>query len=132
VDAADYGAAASAVTVARMAGMAVGLAVLAAYGSTTIDRLYDQVYATPDAYKAYVPAALRDRPLRDAQVVGALEMWAAGEAAQIMTGVFVVAALVTAAAAVPTLRLGRRRMLTTNEPRPAFSGEPISDDHGSA
>ncbi len=131
VDAGDYGAAASAVTVARMAGMAVGLAVLAAYGSTTIDRLYDQVYATPEAYKAYLPTALRDRPLRDAQVVGALESWAAGEAAEIMTGVFVVAALVTAAAAVPALRLGRRRMLTLTEPRQAPSGEPISDDSSS-
>ncbi len=41
-----YGIASSTVTVARMVGMAVGLAILTAYGSTTIDRLYDQVYAT--------------------------------------------------------------------------------------
>ena len=66
-------------------GMGVGLAILTAYGSTTIDRLYDQVYATPDAYKAYVPESLRDRPLRDGLVIEALETWAAGEAAQIMT-----------------------------------------------
>ncbi len=132
VEAGSYGAAASAVTVARMAGMAVGLAVLAAYGSTTIDRLYEQVYATPDAYKAYVPATLRDRPLRDAQVVGALESWAAGEAAEIMTGVFLVAALVTAAAAVPAIRLGRRRMLPSAKRESASSGEPNSDVIGSA
>ena len=132
VEPAAYGAAASAVTVARMAGMAVGLAVLAAYGSTTIDRLYEQVYATPDAYKAFIPEGLRDRPLRDAQVVGALEAWAAGEAAEIMTGVFIVAALVTATAAVPAIRLGRRRMLPSAKPSPARSGEPSPDDIGDA
>ena len=36
---AAFGAAAATVTVARMIGMAIGLAVLTAYGSTTIDRL---------------------------------------------------------------------------------------------
>ena len=35
--------------------MAVGLAILTAYGSTTIDRLYDEVYATPDAYLQFIP-----------------------------------------------------------------------------
>ena len=53
--------------------MAVGLAILTAYGSTTIDRLYDEVYATPDAYLQFIPEALRDRPLRDPLVVEALE-----------------------------------------------------------
>jgi MFS family permease len=114
VDAADYGTAASVVTVSRMAGMAIGLSVLTAYGSTTIDRLYDQVYATADAYKQFIPEALRDRPLRDGQVVAALEAWAAREAAEIMVGVFLLAAIVTAAAVVPALLLGgRRRMLAT-------------------
>ena len=56
-----------------MVGMAIGLAILTAYGSTTIDRLYDQVYATADAYLQFIPAALRDRPLRDGLVVEALE-----------------------------------------------------------
>ena len=81
-----FGAASSIVTVARMIGMAVGLAILTAYGSTTIDRLADQVYATPDAYLALVPESLRDRPLRDPLVVDALEEWASREAARIMVG----------------------------------------------
>ena len=110
-----FGTASAVVTVARMVGMAVGLAILTAYGSTTIDRLYDEVYATPDAYQQFIPEALRDRPLRDPLVVGALEAWASREAASIMVGLFVVAAGVTAVAIPPSLALGggaeRTRML---------------------
>jgi MFS family permease len=128
-----FGTASAAVTVARMLGMAVGLAVLTAYGSTTITRLQAQVYATPDSYKLFIPVELRDRALRDGLVVEALETWAASEAARIMVGIFVAAALVTAAAAVPALALGRRaRMLA---PGPAGSGEagptPPADRAGS-
>lgn len=117
-----YGAAASVVTVARMAGMAVGMAILTAYGSTTIDRLYDRVYATADAYRQFIPEHLRDRPLKDGQVVAALEAWAAREAAQIMVGVFLLAAAVTAVAIVPALLLGdrgrRERMLARDTTDP--------------
>jgi len=101
-----FGVASAVVTVARMIGMAVGLAILTAYGSTTIDRLADEVYATPGAYLQLIPEALRDRPLRDPFVVQALEEWASREAAGIMVGLFVVAALVTAVAVLPTLALG--------------------------
>ncbi len=122
-----YGIASSTVTVARMMGMAVGLAILTAYGSTTIDRLYDQVYATPDAYKAYVPADLRDRPLHDGLVVEALETWAAGEAARVMVGIFLVAAGVTVLAVPPALLLDRRRILATAGPDPTLSGALDAD-----
>ena len=109
---AAFGVASSVVTVARMVGMAIGLAVLTAYGSTTIDRLSGEVYATPDAYLAYIPETLRDRPLRDPLVVEALESWASREAASIMVGLFLVAAVVTVVAVPPALALGgspRRR-----------------------
>lgn len=108
---ARYGAASAVVTVARMIGMAVGLAVLTAYGSTTIDRLSAQVFGSPDAYLEIVPPELRDRPLRDPLVVDALEAWAAGKAAETMVGLFAVAAVVTLAAVPPGLALGGRRML---------------------
>jgi MFS family permease len=126
-----YGTASSTVTVARMIGMAVGLAILTAYGSTTIDRLYDQVYASANAYLQYIPEALRNRPLRDGLVVEALEQWAAGEAARIMVGIFLVAAVVTAAAIPPSLLLGRRRrMLGAAGPEPAPSG--AAEPHGAS
>jgi hypothetical protein len=104
---AAFGVASSTVTVARMMGMAVGLAVLTAFGSTVIDELWSAIYATPDAYKAFVPAALRDRALEDGLVVQALEVWASGEAARILVGIFLVAAGVMAVAVVPALALGR-------------------------
>jgi hypothetical protein len=119
-----FGTASAIVTVARMLGMAVGLAILTAYGSTTIDRLYVEVYATADAYKSYIPESLRDRPLRDPFVVGALEEWASREAASIMVGLFVVAAGVTAVAVAPALALGgpRRRRARMLDSASAASG----------
>jgi hypothetical protein len=117
-----FGVAAAVVTVARMIGMAVGLAILTAYGSTTIDRIAGEVYATPDAYKAVIPAALRDRPLKDPFVVDALEEWASREAAGIMVGLFVVAAAVTVVAVPPSLALGGRRARMLRRDAPAAEG----------
>ncbi len=133
VPVASYGVASSTVTVARMVGMAVGLAILTAYGSTTIDNLYAQVYATADAYRQYVPESLHDRPLKDPLVVEALETWAAGEAARIMVGVFLVAAVVTAVAVPPSLLLDRRRrMLAPAGPEPAAMGADLDRAGGDA
>jgi EmrB/QacA subfamily drug resistance transporter len=119
-----YGMASATVTVARMIGMAIGLAVLTAYGSTTIERLSAEVYASPEAYLRYIPAELRDRPLKDPLVVDALERWAAGEAAGVMASVFVVAGAVTIVAIPPGLALRPRTRILSDgaSERPSDGG----------
>jgi MFS family permease len=126
---AAFGMASATVTVARMVGMAVGLAILTAYGSTTIDRLTAQIYATPDAYQQFLPPELIGRPFRDGLVIAALERWASGEAARIMVGLFLVAAIVVAAAVLPALALGgrRTRMLADERPEPEAATEAGRD-----
>ena len=122
---ASFGMASAIVTVARMIGMAIGVAILTAYGSTTIDRLYDRLFsaANPDGWKEVIPAELRDRPLRDGLVVDALEAWAANEASGILVGMFLVAGVVTIVAIPPGLALGRRtRMLPAERTAVAAGG----------
>ena len=111
-----FGAASATVTLARMVGMAVGLAILTAYGSTTIEHLSDRVYATEDAYKQFIPVELRDRPLRDGLVVQALEEWAAGEGATILAGVFLAAGVVTVIAIPPALVMRGHARVAAEEP----------------
>ena len=111
-----FGMAAATVTVARMIGMAVGLSILVAYGSTTIERLSAQVYSAPDAFREFVPPELRDRTLKDGLVVDALERWAAGEAARIMVGLFLVAGVLTLVAIPPALALGSSRQAGVRDP----------------
>jgi MFS family permease len=115
---ASFGMASAIVTVARMIGMAIGVAILTAYGSTTIDRLYDRLFsaANPDGWKEVIPAELRDRPLRDGLVVNALEAWAANEASGILVGAFLAAGIVTIVAIPPGLALGRRTRMLPAEP----------------
>ena len=95
-------------TQARFAGMGVGVAILTALGSNRIQSL-SVVLTDATARDAVLPATLRGRPLDDPFVVDALERWAAGQAAGILEGLFVVAAIVMLAALVPTLWLATRR-----------------------
>jgi MFS family permease len=106
---AAFGAASATVTVARMIGMALGMAALTAFGSTTITRISNEIYGSGEAYKQFIPAYLRDRPLHDGLVAQALEIWAADKAASILVGVFLVAAAVTLVAVIPALALRSRR-----------------------
>jgi MFS family permease len=99
-----YGMASAAVTVSRMAGMAVGLAVLTAFGTGRIEAL-SVVLTDHAARDAVLPPALQGRPLGDPLVVDVLETWASAQAASILAGLLLVAALVLMAAIVPTLML---------------------------
>lgn len=103
-----YGAAAAGVTVARMLGMAVGLAILTALGSNRIEAL-SVVLVDQAARDAVLPASLQGRPLQDPFVVDALETWAAGQAADILSGLMAVAALVMLVAIAPALAMRRSR-----------------------
>jgi hypothetical protein len=123
---AAFGAASATVTVARMIGMAVGMAALTAYGSTTITRISNEIYGSGDAYKQYIPAYLRDRPIQDGLVAQALEQWAATKGASILVGIFLVAAMITLVAMAPALLLRVR----TGHERQAGSGPAEEIEHG--
>ena len=97
-----FGMASAGVTVARMAGMAIGLAVLTGFGTSRIEAL-SVVLVDAVARDAVLPIPLRSRPLGDLQVIGVLEAWASAEAGAILGGLFLVAALVTLLGIVPTL-----------------------------
>jgi MFS family permease len=103
-----FGAASAAVTVARMAGMAIGMAVLTAFGTTRIDRTTDAL--DDQAYRdSILPPELVGQPLADPLVLDAIERWASAEAAEVLGQLFIVAAIVLVVAAVPAwlMREGR-------------------------
>jgi MFS family permease len=101
------GIASAGVTVARMLGMGIGLAALTVLGSNRIEAL-SVVLTDQAARDAVLPPNLQGRPLEDYLVVNALEQWAAGQAAGILSLLFVVATVVTAVAIVPTLAMRNR------------------------
>jgi MFS family permease len=102
-----FGVASAGVTVARMLGMGVGLAALTVLGSNRIEAL-SVVLTDHQARDAVLPPSLQGRPLEDYLVVNALETWAAGQAASILSTLFLVAAAVTAVAILPTLAMRNR------------------------
>lgn len=121
-----YGIASAGVTVARMAGMAVGLAVLTGFGTSRIEAL-SVVLTDAAARDIVLPIELKGRPLQDPQVIGALETWASAEAASILGGIFLVAAVVTLLGIIPTLWM---RDPTARAGRATMPGDgpPSGDD----
>jgi len=102
---ASFGIASAGVTVARMAGMAIGLAVLTGFGTQRIEGL-SVVLTDAAARDLVLPVELRGRQLADPLVVNALEQWASAQAASILAGLFLVAAAVLLVAIWPTLLMG--------------------------
>ncbi len=124
---AAFGVASAGVTVARMIGMAVGLAILTGFGSRRIESL-SVVLVDPVARDEVLPPALRGRPLESNLVIEALETWASLQAAAILSGLFLVAAAVLVIAVLPTLlmrdpsrRVTEERIIRTDE-------RPVVDD----
>ena len=87
--------------------MAIGVSALTVLGSNRIQSL-SVVLTDQAARDAVLPPALQGRPLQDYLVVDALERWAAGQAADILSVLFVVAVIVTAIAILPTLAMRNR------------------------
>ena len=102
-----FGVGSAALTVARMLGMAIGVSALTVLGSNRIEAL-SVVLTNQAARDAVLPPALQGRPLEDYLVVDALERWAAQQADQILSTLFVIAAIVTAIAILPTLAMNNR------------------------
>ena len=117
-----FGVGSAALTVARMIGMGIGLAALTVLGSNRIEAL-SLVLTDQAARDAVLPPQLQGRPLEDYLVVDVLERWAADEAAGILAVLFVVAAVVTAFAILPTLAMRNR---PGSRRRPADEG---GDEH---
>jgi MFS transporter, DHA2 family, triacylglyceride efflux pump len=100
-----FGRASADVAVARDIGLAIGLAVLAGFGSNRIQAL-SVVLTDQAARDAILPPALQGHSLQDPFVVDVLERWAAGQAAGILAGIFLAAAVVMLLAIVPALAMG--------------------------
>jgi MFS family permease len=98
---AAFGMASGVVTVARMAGMALGMAILTAFATTRIDAVSAAI--RDEAFRdTLLPPELVGAPLSDPLVLDALEAWASAEAAIVLGQLFIVAALVLLVAALPT------------------------------
>ena len=118
---ASFGVASAAVTVSRMAGMALGMAILTAFGTTRIDSVTiaigDQVYRD-----SVLPPEFTGQPLADPLVLAAVEFWASGQAAEVLGQLFLVAAAVTLVAIIPAWL-----MRDSKPPAPEAADAPDDD-----
>jgi hypothetical protein len=122
-----FGMASAGVTVARMVGMAVGLAVLTAFGTSRIEAL-SLILTDQAARDAALPPALQGRPLGDPLVIAALEEFASGQAASILSGLFLIASVVLLAAILPTLLMHSPRTLPGHATIPADGADEGDGD----
>jgi MFS family permease len=123
-----FGMASAGVTVARMVGMAIGLAVLTGFGTGRIEAL-SLVLTDQAARDAVLPPVLQGRPIGDPLVIAALEDFAASQAAAILGGLFLVSAVVLLLAVLPTLLMhGPRRL--PGHATIAADGADEGDDEG--
>lgn len=102
-----FGMASGLVTVARMVGMGLGMAILTAFATTRIDSVTLAV-RDQDFRDSILPPELVGEPLGEPLVLAALEQWASGEAAVVLGQLFIVAALVLIAAALPAWWMRQR------------------------
>jgi MFS family permease len=122
---AAFGMASGTVTVARMVGMGLGMAILTAFATTRIDAV--SLAITDQAFRdSILPAELVGAPLGDPLVLDALERWASGEAAGVLGQLFIVAAGVLVVTALPAwlMRAHRERVSSA----PDAPGEMDVDD----
>ena len=102
-----FGVASAAVTVARMAGMAIGMAILTAFGTTRIDTV--TIAINEQEYRdSVLPPDLVGRPLGDPLVLDAIELWASTQAAEVLGQLFIAAAIVIAVAMIPAWLMRER------------------------
>ncbi len=128
---AAFGVASAGVTVARMIGMALGLAALTAFGSRRIEEL-SLVLTDQAARDRVLPAYLQGHGLDDALVAQVLLAWSADQAAIILRGLFLVGAVVMLASVVPALLMRPRRTNATGEPRTERAGAADADEGATA
>jgi MFS family permease len=97
---AAFGMASGTVTVARMVGMGLGMAILTAFATTRIDAVSKAI--EDQAFRdSILPSELVGAPLGDPMVLDALERWASNEAADVLGQLFIVAAIVLLVTAIP-------------------------------
>jgi MFS family permease len=123
---AAFGMASGTVTVARMVGMGLGMAILTAFATTRIDAV--SLAITDQAFRdSILPAELVGAPLGDPLVLDALERWASGEAAGVLGQLFIVAAGVLVVTALPAWLMRAHRERVSSAPD-ALGEMDVDDD----
>lgn len=122
-----FGIASAGVTVARMIGMALGLAALTALGSRRIEEL-SRVLTDQGARDRVLPAYLQGHGLDDALVARFLLLWSSDQAAAILRGLFLIGAVVMLVSMVPALLMRSRPNVAAESGAPGDREERATHD----